>query len=289
VYYVYIILSLVGDLVITMEHRLLETFEDLWVPMFIYPLIFAGFVLLHVIVVAFISLFADKNKRWIKLDNIYRRLTLETIDLYLHIMRSKIHIKGEEKLPEGKRFFFVGNHRSIFDPMIAMLSFKELDLAFVSKKENIEIPFGGRLMLASGCIPLDRDNNRSAVKSIKEASSRISEDISSIGIYPEGGINKTEELLLPFHSGSFKIATKTGAPIVIAAVRNSDTLCRRFLFTSTDVYLDIIRVIQPEEYRGMTTQELSNTVWNEMYVFLSGKNYISPVTEGDTEDRKAAC
>lgn len=286
-YYVYIILSLVGDLVITMEHKLLETFEDLWLPMFIYPLIFAGFVLVHVIVVAFVSLFADKNKRWVRLDNIYRKLTLETIDLYLHIMRSKIHINGEEKLPEDKRFFFVGNHRSIFDPMIAMLSFKELDLAFVSKKENIEIPFGGRLMLASGCIPLDRDNNRSAIKSIKEASSRISEDISSIGIYPEGGINKTDELLLPFHSGSFKIATKTGAPIVVAAVRNSDTLCRRFLFTSTDVYLDIIRVVQPDEYSGMTTQEISNTVWNEMYVYLSGKNRIYPV--GETEDRTAAC
>ncbi len=286
-YYVYIILSLVGDLVITMEHKLLETFEDLWLPMFIYPLIFAGFVLVHVIVVAFVSLFADKNKRWVRLDNIYRKLTLETIDLYLHIMRSKIHINGEEKLPEDKRFFFVGNHRSIFDPMIAMLSFKELDLAFVSKKENIDIPFGGRLMLASGCIPLDRDNNRSAIKSIKEASSRISEDISSIGIYPEGGINKTDELLLPFHSGSFKIATKTGAPIVVAAVRNSDTLCRRFLFTSTDVYLDIIRVVQPDEYSGMTTQEISNTVWNEMYVYLSGKNRIYPV--GETEDRTAAC
>ncbi len=286
-YYVYIILSLVGDLVITMEHKLLETFEDLWLPMFIYPLIFAGFVLVHVIVVAFVSLFADKNKRWVRLDNIYRKLTLETIDLYLHIMRSKIHINGEEKLPEDKRFFFVGNHRSIFDPMIAMLSFKDLDLAFVSKKENIEIPFGGRLMLASGCIPLDRDNNRSAIKSIKEASSRISEDISSIGIYPEGGINKTDELLLPFHSGSFKIATKTGAPIVVAAVRNSDTLCRRFLFTSTDVYLDIIRVVQPDEYSGMTTQEISNTVWNEMYVYLSGKKRIYPV--GETEDRTAAC
>ncbi len=286
-YYVYIILSLVGDLVITMEHKLLETFEDLWLPMFIYPLIFAGFVLVHVIVVAFVSLFADKNKRWVRLDNIYRKLTLETIDLYLHIMRSKIHINGEEKLPEDKRFFFVGNHRSIFDPMIAMLSFKDLDLAFVSKKENIDIPFGGRLMLASGCIPLDRDNNRSAIKSIKEASSRISEDISSIGIYPEGGINKTDELLLPFHSGSFKIATKTGAPIVVAAVRNSDTLCRRFLFTSTDVYLDIIRVVQPDEYSGMTTQEISNTVWNEMYVYLSGKNRIYPV--GETEDRTAAC
>lgn len=96
-YYVYIILSLVGDLVITMEHKLLETFEDLWLPMFIYPLIFAGFVLVHVIVVAFVSLFADKNKRWVRLDNIYRKLTLETIDLYLHIMRSKIHINGEEK------------------------------------------------------------------------------------------------------------------------------------------------------------------------------------------------
>ncbi len=283
-YYIYVILSLACDLVVTMEHKILESFGDLWFPMFIYPLIFMGFVLIHIIITAFLSLFADKNKRWTKLDNFYRKLTMETIDLFLHIMRSRVHIKGGEKLPEDRRFFFVGNHRSIFDPMIAMLYFKDSELAFVSKKENIDIPFGGRLMLASGCIPLDRENNRSAVKSIKEASLRISEDISSIGIYPEGGINKSEDLLLPFHSGSFKIATKTNVPIVIAAVRNSETLCRRFLYASTDVYLDIIRVIPPEEYSGMTTQEISGMVWNEMYVYLSGKNKIRVVAENETDE-----
>ena len=38
----------------------------------------------------------------------------------------------------------------------------------------------------------------------------IKNDVASIGIYPEGGTNRTEETVLPLHSGSFKIAQKAG-------------------------------------------------------------------------------
>ena len=290
-YYVYLIGSAVGDLVITMENRLVESLHDLWKPAVIFPLLFMSFVLLHAAVISVLSLFAGRNRKWTSVDNIFRRATLETIDLLVHIMRARIHVSGEELIPKDKRFLLVGNHLSIYDPMIEMLVFKDKKLAFVSKKENIRMPFFGRLMLASGCLALDRENNRAAVKTIKQASAQISEGVSSIGIYPEGGINKTDDALLPFHSGSFKIAKKSGAPIVVAVIRNSEQLCRRFLFASTDVYLDIIRVVQPEEYAYMNTAELSSMIWNEMYQHLSVKLIPAPETESDTdmEDSKAAC
>ena len=41
-------------------------------------------------------------------------------------------------------------------------------------------------------------------------------------IFPEGGRNKTDELTLPFHEGSFKLATKTGCRIVPMAIYNSE-------------------------------------------------------------------
>lgn len=290
-YYVYLIGSAVGDLVITMENRLVESFHDLWKPAVIFPLLFMSFILLHAAVISVISLFAGRNRKWTTVDNIYRRVTLETIDLLVHIMRARVHVSGGEMLPTDKRFLLIGNHLSIYDPMIEMLLFKDKKLAFVSKKENIQMPFFGRLMLASGCLALDRENNRDAVKTIKQASAQISGGVSSMGIYPEGGINKTGDLLMPFHSGSFKIAKKSGAPIVVAVIRNSEQLCRRFLFTSTDVYLDVIRVVQPEEYASMNTAEISGMIRNEMYQHLSVKLIPSPESESDNdmENSKAAC
>lgn len=286
-YYVYMITSLVSDLIITMENCLVKSLHDIWKPVFMFPLLFAGCVALHCIAISAISLFADKTKKWLNIENIYRKVTLETIDLLLHIMKIRLHVTGCEKLPEDERFLLVGNHISIFDPMIAMLTFQDKKLAFVSKKENIEIPFGGRLMLASGCLPLDRENNRAAIKTIKEASSRISENHYSMGIYPEGGINKSDDVLLPFHSGSFKIAKKSGAPIAVATIRNAELAKKRFLFAPTDVYFDVIRIVEPEEYSSMNTSEISNMVWTEMYEYLCDK--YSPTPEADIENQEAAC
>lgn len=287
-YYIYIISSLLGDCYITVKNNLIWSLHDLWIPIVIFPLLLAECVLVHVIAIAVISLFADRRKKWDNPDNFFRSVTLETINLFLHIMRAKVHVSGKELLPENQRFLLIGNHLSIFDPMIAMLKLQDKELAFVSKKENIEIPFGGRLMLASGCIPLDRENNRSAVKSIRFAASRITDDVYSMGIYPEGGINKTDEFLLPFHSGSFKIAKKTRSPIAVAVVRNTQQLCRNFLSSSTDVYFDIIRVIRPEEYASMTTNEISKMIHSEMYSFL--RNTSIAQTENSTaEEREAAC
>ena len=42
----------------------------------------------------------------------------------------------------------------------------------------------------------------------------------SIFIYPEGSRSKTDSML-PFHGGSFKIAGKSGAPIIPVAISNS--------------------------------------------------------------------
>ena len=44
----------------------------------------------------------------------------------------------------------------------------------------------------------------------------------SIFIFPEGTRNKGEELsVLPFHDGSFKIAEKTGCPVIPVSINNS--------------------------------------------------------------------
>lgn len=43
----------------------------------------------------------------------------------------------------------------------------------------------------------------------------------SVCIFPEGTRNKTADTFLPFHDGSFKIAEKSGAPIIPMTIVNS--------------------------------------------------------------------
>lgn len=280
---IYLIICITADLVITVENNLLVTVGDIWRPLLVFVLLFACCIIIHAIGISALSLFAPKGKSFGRFDNFFRRVTIETIDFIMKVVKAKVHVTGIEKLPENERFLLVGNHRSVFDPMIEMSVLRDCELAFVSKKENINLPFFGRLMLASGCLALDRENNREAVKTIMQASKRLSEDCCSMGIYPEGGINKTENVLLPFHNGSFKIAKKAGAPLVISTIRNTERLCKRFFLFSTDIYLDIIEVIPAEEVAQMTTAQLSDIAYSVMYDHLCSR----VIPDGNTESEGA--
>ncbi len=71
------------------------------------------------------------------------------------------------------------------------------------------------------CLFLDRKDPRAGMKTILQAIEYIKQSVS-ICIFPEGTRNDGEELsMLPFKEGSFKIATKTGCPIVPVAINNS--------------------------------------------------------------------
>ena len=222
---------------------------------------FPGFLLLHVLILLRGSLFINPEKLPGK-NGFHRFMTLATIDVMLTAMRIRVTVNGREKLP-SKPFVYISNHLSVFDPMIAMFHLRKHKLAFVSKKENIQIIAAGKFMLASGCTSLDRNNNRAAAKAILTAVENVTSGKNSMGIYPEGKSNLHPEnvKLLPFHHGSFKVATKAKAPIVVAVIGNTRKAFRQ-LFTHID--LDIVRVLEYEEYKELSTGELSDLIYGIM-------------------------
>lgn len=234
------------------------------------PSAFIGLIALFFLLLVILSLFIDKEKPPKSPKSFYRYYMLGFISLLLGLFRVRIKTSGMEKLPDCP-FLLVGNHQSVFDPMVEMLVLRKHNLAFVSKKENIAIPFGGKFMVAGGCISLDRENNRSAAKTISEAAERMKSGRFSMGIYPEGKSNKNpgEIKLLPFHSGSFKCATKANVPIVIAVIGNARDLQKRFFRPVNRITLDIIDVITPEAYKGLTTSEISDRVRDIMLDFMN--------------------
>ena len=72
------------------------------------------------------------------------------------------------------------------------------------------------------CLFLDREDIKQGLKTILTAIDKMKSGIS-ICIFPEGTRNKNDDEteLLPFHEGSFKIATKSGCPIVPIAMNNT--------------------------------------------------------------------
>lgn len=218
---------------------------------------FLGLLLLHVLVLALASLFVDKKNPNPKFFPFYRKLIILSVGPMLQAGRVRVELVGAEKLP-ASGFLLVGNHRSDFDPITAMYALRDRGLTFVTKKENIDIPVGGRLIAGSGCISLDRSDDKQGLLVIRQAVRRIRNG-EAIGIYPEGTRSKTGELL-PFRVGCFKAAQWAKCPLVVLKVENSELVEKNFLRRKTTVRLTVKAVLPYDEIADMDTAEIGNRV-----------------------------
>ena len=169
-------------------------------------------------------------------------------------------LEGVEKLPKDSRFLYICNHRSSFDPLLAAYVFSRYNLSFISKPSNMNIIVVGKLSQGAGYLPIDREDNREALKTINTAADYLKKDMCSMAVYPEGTRCKDPDVtpMLPFHAGSFKIAQKAGVPVVVASVRYQHPDVKKHLFRPNRCYMKILDVIPAEQVKAMKTQELAD-------------------------------
>lgn len=216
-------------------------------------------LLLYALVLLVVSLFLPTDRPPKRDHPFCRRVTTATMGLLCKLMRIRIQATGLDQLPQDTPFLLVCNHRSNFDPLIAAWLLRRYPMAFVMKTQILKFPIAGPFAFQSGYIPIDRENDRAALKSILRAVAEIKNDGLSIGIFPEGTRNHGEGLL-PLRSGAFKIAQKAQVPIVVARLDGVDAAARNFPFRSTRVQFAIRQVLPYAALAGHTTAQISQTV-----------------------------
>ena len=137
----------------------------------------------------------------------------------LWIAGTSITVLGEENVPKDEAVLYVGNHRSYFDIVMTYVRVPR-PTGYMAKVEMLRYPSLNIWMKYLHCIFLDRTDIKAGMKSILDAIDKIKSGIS-ICIFPEGTRNKTEQMFLEFHDGSFKIAEKSGCPIVPISINNA--------------------------------------------------------------------
>lgn len=139
--------------------------------------------------------------------------------LCLWVAGTKITYIGEERVPKDQAVLYIANHRSFFDILMTYVRVPR-PTGYVAKIELKKAPFLSQWMRLVNCLFLDRKDLKQGAKTIITATQMVKDGIS-ICIFPEGTRNKTEDTFLPFHGGSFKIAEKSGCPIVPIAINNA--------------------------------------------------------------------
>ena len=201
-------------------------------------------------------------------DKFYRAIMYVYIEALISLVLVRLHTRGLEKTPREGRFLLVCNHLFLADPGILLHCFKRSQLAFITKFENYDLPFIGKFMHKILCQPVDRDNDRQALKTILKCIQLIREDEVSVGVFPEGYTSRDGKLH-PFRPGVFKIAQKTNVPIVVCTIQNTRVIFQNLRkLKKTDVDLHLVDVIQPEAFKGMSTVEISDMVYERMIADL---------------------
>lgn len=196
------------------------------------------------------------------IDRLSLRIVQWGFKMLLNITGVKTTVIGEENIPD-EPVLFIGNHRSYFDILLTYSRCKRLT-GYISKKEMEKFPILSIWMKRIYCLFLDRDDIRAGLKTILTAVDYMKNGIS-ICIFPEGTRNNGEELsLLPFHEGSFKIATKTGCPIIPISMNNTASMFENQVprIKKTHVVIEYGKPIYPKDLDADTKKHLGEYCQN---------------------------
>lgn len=202
------------------------------------------FVLLYWLVLWLMCFYIPVGKEYEKPSKLHLALINAGYWFLLTFAGAKVRTTGLEKIPKNGRFLFVSNHLSRFDNMIQCVALRKTPLAFISKPSNFKIPIGRHLMTRCCYIPIDRDNPKSATRSIMRAAELIKSDAVSVGVFPEGH-RGTGYDIGEFKAGCLKAASKSGCPIVVATICGTEKIHKNFPLRRTKVFFDILAVVEP--------------------------------------------
>ena len=250
--YVLLALSAVFSAAVSAACNWFAGWAVLWQLPLLFLSCFLGLVLLFLLVLVVSCLFVDPKKLVEKPSPYFRFLLNQFSRLALDLGGVRVHVTGLDKVPRKGRFLLISNHLFAFDPIVFYYAMPWAELAFISKTENFSLFIVAQVMRKILCLPLDRNNDREALKSILKAIQFLKEDKASIAVFPEGGTSKSG-LLQTFRNGAFKIAQKANVPIVVCALSNTKAILKNMFRRRTDVNLDVLDVIPAETVASLKT------------------------------------
>ncbi len=216
-------------------------------------------LLLYVLFLWINTLFIGKDKLYDEKSPYYTSLTngLDRVILFL----SRVHIttEGLDKVPKDQMFLLVSNHLSGYDPLATMRVLQDRDMIFVMKPEIMKIPIAGALARRCCFRPIDRENARNALVTVKDCARLLSNRVGPVAIYPEGTRSKNGELL-PFHNSVFKIAQDANVPVVVMTVSGTEAITGNMPWRRTDVHLRFLDVISAEHVKESRTSQIGEEV-----------------------------
>lgn len=257
---IYIILSLISTGLYVYFVEYLNGKILYYTAVIVFVLSFIALLILTIIFLLVSLLFRPVEKSIISPTKFHHFFTTQVAVMITVIFGIKVIPENLELLPKDEKFLLISNHQSIYDPITMVGFLRKYRISYIMKEEIMKLPLVGRWLYAAGFLPIDRKNDRNALKTIITASKRL-ENGDPIAVYPEGTRSKTSEVN-NFRNGIFKIAQKAKASIVVCLIDNFYSIKRRFPIKKTKVLFKVCEVIPYEKIQDLSTNEIGDMCRN---------------------------
>lgn len=167
----------------------------------------------------------------------------------------RYEIINSHLVDKHQTYVFVANHRSMLDiPLYARSCTNTF--RFLSKAELTRIPLLG-YVIKRLYITVKRGNKQDSHRSIEVMRKSIDEHIS-VFLCPEGTRNTTQQVLLPFKDGAFRLAIATQTPLAVLTVIHTDNLLSPLAPLSLKPGKIIAEWSTPINTQGMTENDVES-------------------------------
>jgi 1-acyl-sn-glycerol-3-phosphate acyltransferase len=188
-----------------------------------------------------------------------QKIVVAALNTILFISGVKKTVIGRNNIPKNEAVLYISNHRSYYDIIVSYVTVPTLT-GFMAKKEINKIPFLRVWMNLLQCLFIDRDDIRQGMKVVLKGIEQI-KDGYSVFISPEGTRSHGKDML-PFKAGSFKMAEKTGCPIIPVSISNTDAVFENHLpwIRSAHVVIEYGKPVYPKDLDKEQLKHLSSYV-----------------------------
>ncbi len=238
--------------------------EILWIPYRIYVLAFFFITLIIVfLMMLMMQIFGDELK-----SKLVNNICKAWAKISLRAFFIRVKISGQENIDSKSSAIFVSNHRSYIDSAILFYAIPKM-FKPLGKAELGRIPIFG-LIYKSVAIMVDRSSPFRRARSLKLLKRQLLRGVS-VNLFPEGTFNMTDEPLIPFFNGAFKMAIET------------QTIIQPYIITGTQqvlhwkhafqLYPGVIKVkylpnISPKNFSLKDIEILKQQVFEQMQTAL---------------------
>ncbi|MBE0700872.1 MAG: 1-acyl-sn-glycerol-3-phosphate acyltransferase, partial [Acholeplasmataceae bacterium] len=179
--------------------------------------------------------------------------------LNMFILRLKVTVEGLENIPLDSPLVVYSNHKSYTDAF-SILEFFPRPLTLTPKKSVMKIPIVNLWLKSYDVFPINRSNHRETAKDLDKAIQTVKNG-HAILLFPEGSIgDRLKDQVNTMKAGSFKLALKSGANILVVKLEGNDLVRRRAPFKISYRKVVIKPLIMHESIANMSTQEIANLV-----------------------------